>query len=489
MGKPLLAAMVALPLVMACAAEMPGLDFDETLIPDAHDGLVGDGAVRLLSDSSAPPSADARGRGGASGANGGGGGDGGSARDGANGESDGATPERDAGGAGGSGGSGGTRSDAGGAPGDAGGTRNDAATALDVRSADQRSDQTTGSADVASDARGSKPDGASDASSDTQGSPDALGDVITTNDAPSESAAPDHTDDRGGEPDAPIETCGNGMLDPSEECDDGNADPFDGCGHCAWSATHLVLTEIVTRPAGAEMIEIFNPTPVAIALSDYWISDSHLYYEVAAGTFATASGSDFAARFPDGAVLEPSQYAVVALGNASGGTQSFVATYGKAPDFELRPTANQSADDPAVPNMVPAEGGSIGASASLTDAGEPVVLFSYRGGDLVSDVDYVFYGATSTSNPMVDKTGVVRGASTYLADTPATAQRAAVAPGEARALHRCVYAESGETRASGNGIDGHDETSEDVTAAFRVSTVVTDRTPGGPPPLPVCAAK
>jgi hypothetical protein len=285
-----------------------------------------------------------------------------------------------------------------------------------------------------------------------------------------------------------IATCGDGYVrDGVEMCDDGNDDRFDNCGDCATPAAHLLVTEIVTRPAGAEMIEIMNPTRSAVSLADYALSDSHLYFEVTTGAFTTASGSDFAARFPDGAMLEPGHYAVVALGNASGGSQSFAATYGKAPDFELRPTANQATDDTTVPNMVPMGGASIGAGASLTDGGEPIVLFFYSGGDQVFDVDYVFYGAPSAVSPMVDKTGIVRGAASYLADTPAAAQHAVAAPGETGSVHRCVYAESHETTSLGNGIAGHDETSEDASVAFRLARTVGDRTPGGPPPAALCA--
>jgi hypothetical protein len=88
---------------------------------------------------------------------------------------------------------------------------------------------------------------------------------------------------------------------------------------------------------------------------------------------------------------------------------------------------------------------------------------------------------------MVDKTGVVAGASSYVADTPATAQHAVAAPGEAGSIHRCVYGESRETAAQGNGIAGHDETSEDVAASFRLGTNAAERTPGLPPPVGVCA--
>jgi cysteine-rich repeat protein len=283
--------------------------------------------------------------------------------------------------------------------------------------------------------------------------------------------------------------CGDGDTRPGiEECDDGNRNSFDGCSNqCNAAADHLLITEVVTRPGGAEMIEIVNPTASAVPLSDYFISDSHLYYKIASGTFTTASGSDFVARFPDGSSIEPNQYKVVSLANASGGATSFASTYGKLPDFEMRPTANGGTDEPNVPNMRSAQANaSIGASASLTDGGEPVVLFHYAGGQLVSDVDYLFYGTPSTSNPVVDKTGVMVGASTYAPDTEATAQHAIGAPGESGSIHRCFYAEPGEARAAGNGLTGHDETSEDPRSTFALGSAASERTPGGPPPASVC---
>jgi hypothetical protein len=129
---------------------------------------------------------------------------------------------------------------------------------------------------------------------------------------------------------------------------------------------------------------------------------------------------------------------------------------------------------------------SIGANASLTDGGEPVVLFYYRGGPLVSDVDYVFYGVPTVSNPVVDKTSIVMGDEAYSADTAATAQHAVPLPSDGASVHRCRYDEFNETQASGNGLTGHDETSEDARASFALGTAATERTPGGPPPPGVC---
>jgi hypothetical protein len=291
----------------------------------------------------------------------------------------------------------------------------------------------------------------------------------------------------GGAIDAPGIEDAVGADGSSDDADTGStSDAGERDGSDVSTADHLLITEIVTRPGGAEMIEIVNPTAQDVDLSGYWLSDSHLYYSVVWGTFATASGSDFAARFPDGAAIAPGQYVVIALGNASGGTQSFAATYGRLPDFELRPTANGAIDDETVPNMLGEGGGAIGANASLTDGGEPVVLFFYREGDLVSDVDYVFYGAQSVSNAVVDKTGLTSGSSAYLADTAAGAQRTAAAPGETGALHRCHYAELGESAPPGNGLTSHDETSEDMATAFRATASADERTPGGPAPSSVC---
>jgi len=289
--------------------------------------------------------------------------------------------------------------------------------------------------------------------------------------------------------DCTIPFCGDGDVQAQiEECDDGNRNAFDGCSNeCRAAASHLLITEVVTRPAGAEMIEIMNPTGFSVALSDYGLSDNHLYYKIASGTFATASGSDFAARFPEGATIGPGEYRVVSLANATGGTASFIATYGRKPDFELRPTANGADDDARIPNMQSAQATpSIGASASLTDAGEPVILFFYRGGPLVSDVDYLFYGSPSSSNPVVDKTTVTVGDSIYQADTASAMQHQIAAPGESGSIHRCAYAETGEVRGAGNGLTGHDETSEDPRVTFALGKAASERTPGEGPPPTVC---
>ena len=297
---------------------------------------------------------------------------------------------------------------------------------------------------------------------------DAAADALDARDAAREGPEGPRDTGLGGDASASFEGGGDAVREATDDC------ATDG-----WVGHHLLIGEIVTRPSGGEMIAIVNPTSAAVDLSDYFISDSHLYYKIASSTFTTSSGSDFAARFPEGASIGAGERRVVALANASGAEMSFASFYGRKPDFELRPTANGAEDDPSVPNMRSAQASpSIGVNGSLTDGGEPVVLFVYRTGPRVFDVDYVFYGVKGAANPPVDKTSIAidGGADErYADDTPAALQSVAAAPPEGSSLCRCKAAETGERATMGNGLSGHDETSEDVGAAFAIRPLRGDR--------------
>ncbi len=233
---------------------------------------------------------------------------------------------------------------------------------------------------------------------------------------------------------------------------------------------HILITEIVVQPTAGEFVEILNNTDQTIDLSDYYLTDATFagggayYYNIVTGNNAGGgSFSDFHARFPAGASIAPGEFQTIAMNGTD-----FSTTYGQKPSYELFNT------DATVPDMREALTGSINGQGGLTNAGEVVVLYYWNGqSDLVQDIDYVVWGDKAEA---VDKTGVsIDGPdadntpSTYLNDT-AIAQQISLSaaephsPGESS--QRLDLVESGETAAGGNGIYGHDETSENLPASF-----------------------
>jgi hypothetical protein len=118
--------------------------------------------------------------------------------------------------------------------------------------------------------------------------------------------------------------------------------------------------------------------------------------------------------------------------------------------------------------LIPANG-SVGANdgALLSNDREMVVLFTWDGAaTTVKDVDYVTWGTNFDNNSRADKTGVAG----YQADTARNAQKPAslvLTDGGVGnvSIERCGI-DNGETLSGGNGITGHDETSEDLGASF-----------------------
>src|SRR6185295_19007130 len=106
----------------------------------------------------------------------------------------------------------------------------------------------------------------------------------------------------------------------------------------------------------------------------------------------------------------------------------------------------------------------------ISDKREMVILFQWDGvAATVKDVDYVTWGSTfDVGATRVDKTGVAG----YSADTPAASQKFAPAPDVGQSIERCTL-ETGETATGGNGITGHDETSEPMDTNFVIQATPT----------------
>ncbi|MEN8006069.1 MAG: lamin tail domain-containing protein [Candidatus Krumholzibacteriota bacterium] len=264
-------------------------------------------------------------------------------------------------------------------------------------------------------------------------------------------------------------------------------------------ADHLIISEVLIKTRtpyssfGSPFIEIVNPTGSPIPMDNVYLTDgatapSTYYYNIALLDPATANpgggvGGDFHARFPTGFVLAAGDSIAISL---KGSTQ-YVEAYGRKPDFELFEDGTVPDDVPELvepyPGSINAGLGGAGNVPELSDQAESLVLYSWDGtSDLVQDLDYLVWG--TNVSPRIDKTGVVIGGGTYLADTSVGSQEAAAAAGPTfGSVMRRVDADEGtEITTGGNGISGHDETSENLATTF--PTVVGHEPPLANTPFP-----
>ncbi|WP_437793829.1 thrombospondin type 3 repeat-containing protein [Sorangium sp. So ce693] len=231
------------------------------------------------------------------------------------------------------------------------------------------------------------------------------------------------------------------------------------------SAEKLLLMEVVVSPTQAESVAIRNPGNTPIVLTDYYLADYNTYYNVAVAG-APAATSDFIVRFPAGAVIQPgeTQYVAIAGGECfrtSCGVTSPFTGYGIYPTYEIA-TGAATTTSPAVPDMLVPVTNGVGTAWGFTNGGEPVILFYWDGmTNLVTDVDYVFYGAAGPQAP-VNKTGVTVNGSTYLPDTADNPALHAPLSMNTTTINTCRVdlTETGQVTMGSNGVSGRDETSE-----------------------------
>ena len=256
-----------------------------------------------------------------------------------------------------------------------------------------------------------------------------------------------------------------------------DAAPAPDAGDGQAGGDHLLLTEV--RSAGSdEFVEILNPTPATVALDHDYLTDMPAYPRLPAGAPPPVS-SDFLVRFPAGASIAPGQVIVVATHG-----DSFAQSFGRAPDYAITGAAGTA--------MVPI---AVGSSPTITDSGEMIALVSWDGqSDLVADVDVVMVGSSiSSSNRLPDKTGLAvdgpdpgTGASSYADDAYTLSAGNGSASGS-RSFKRIALEQGHETAGGGNGITGHDETSEDTALTWDQGQ--DDATPGTVPSALVTGAQ
>lgn len=229
----------------------------------------------------------------------------------------------------------------------------------------------------------------------------------------------------------------------------------------------LLVSEVALAPTLGEFIEIVNPGDQAVDLTEYYLSDSPRYFQLPVGA-PTVDPSDFIVQFPAGSSIAAHGVVTVSLDTAA----NFQTTYGAPPTFAI-------AGGTMLPIAMP-------TAATLTNGGEPIILFSWTRGDLVRDVDIIVVGAPSTTNALADKSGMaIDGpdadtlASTYAADARTITAQAST-PGSGLSTKRIALEAGHEVQnGAGNGLAGDDETSEDTAQTW--DTSFTAPTPGAVP--------
>jgi|GEM_PF-1364098 len=264
----------------------------------------------------------------------------------------------------------------------------------------------------------------------------------------------------------------------------------------------LLITEVCTKEAAGEFVEITNPNAVAVDMSGYFLTDAvyapgnQFYWQIAQGTPSNAtvgggSFGDFHAQFPDGFILAAGDTITIAIGGSTG----FNTTYGYLPDLELYED-DAAADE--VPDMAfifgdatnnsiinrTGTGSGQPSSPGLSDAAETVVLYSWNPGeDWVVDVDIFFWKDPQSSETsfLFSKTGVTVGSFTYSPDTPVGSQTPFNSETDPGFAYRRVDASEGTQVTSGsNGVGGRGETSENFNSTFQMMTADPAR-PTEPP--------
>lgn len=224
------------------------------------------------------------------------------------------------------------------------------------------------------------------------------------------------------------------------------------------SADHLLISEIVLQPSTSEYFVIYNPTDNAIDLTDYYITDAtdpanqYYYYKLPTATnYRSTSSTDFTARFPAGSSVNAKSSLVICIPAKA----SFTGTHVVTPDLSLKEDFLPAIDGQSTIGTAP---------YYLDNTAETLVLFKWDGSAAtVQDVDYILWGSNAYA---IDKSGIA----TYLNDTGVADQKFAPIHVDGQKLKR-VAEEGSETQSGGNGITGHNETSENLDETWSVVSI------------------
>ena len=233
------------------------------------------------------------------------------------------------------------------------------------------------------------------------------------------------------------------------------------CGVIAICQTpdHLIFYKISPGESNGEAVEIYNPTSDEINLGDYYITDASkptagsYYYNLPSGeNFWSNSINDFIARFPDTTIAAGSSFTL-----SFHDSSRYFNYYDEYPDFTLFGNMKQ-----AVEGETTISYGDHLASIEILQNPEVLILFRWSEGEsVVQDVDYFLWGDTTYGVSKTDVPG-------YNTDTPLSLQSVIPSISGDQIYQRRRFSEGDEILVQGNGITGHDETSENFLESWAI---------------------
>jgi len=216
------------------------------------------------------------------------------------------------------------------------------------------------------------------------------------------------------------------------------------------NADHLIFNRICITPDESEMIEIYNPLNESVDLSNYYLSDSDKYYQWINGE--SIGNFDFLIKFPSGSSIDSQgTYVITTQSNAD-----FSDSYDFMPDLSLVDSDLEIFDSGINPNLSGSE--------------EMLVLFYWDGTtSIVQDVDYFLWGDYDKGVSKTTEEG-------YPYNDTLLEDQIFIRNHGSSDFYDSLYVrldinEYDEIQSDGNGITGHDETSENFIASWAIEGI------------------
>ena len=216
------------------------------------------------------------------------------------------------------------------------------------------------------------------------------------------------------------------------------------------NADHLIFNRICITPDESEMIEIYNPLNESVDLSNYYLSDSDKYYQWINGE--SIGNFDFLIKFPSGSSIDSQgTYVITTQSNAD-----FSDAYDFMPDLSLVDSDLEIFDSGINPNLSGSE--------------EMLILFYWDGiSSIVQDVDYFLWGD-------YDKGFSKTTAEGYPYNDTLLEDQIFIRAHGLSDFYDSLYVrldinEYDEIQSDGNGITGHDETSENFITSWAIEGI------------------